>query len=34
MTPLVVAMLVAYAPFFKWMYDEYKEQIKQQNKTH
>ncbi len=34
MTPLVIAMLVAYIPFFVWVYLEYKDQIKQQNKTH
>ena len=31
---LAIAMIVSYIPLFKWMYDEYQEQLKQQNKTH
>jgi hypothetical protein len=31
---LAIAMFVAYIPFFIWAYAEYKDQLKQQNKTH
>jgi len=31
---LAIVMFVAYIPFFVWMCIEYKEQLKQLNKTH
>jgi len=31
---LVIAMLIAYIPFFFWIWQEIQDQLKESNKTH